>query len=389
MGGVQSRRVVAVSLSVLAALAPGTSAAAHPEPGLEVTGFLGEHVFPAGTTFQDVRIGGFSGLDRDPGSGTWYVISDDRSDVAPSRFYTAELGFDGPDGALSGVELTGTHPFTDAEGQPHPPLSAGTGTTVDPEDIRVDPRSGELFWSQEGERIVPAEDGEVGEPTLIAPGVRVAGTDGSFVAELATPEAQLPTAGERGVRQNLGPEGLTFAEDGDLVVTALEGPLLQDGPVATRAEGARSRIVLAGRDGEVVAEYAYEQEPVFADPVPADGFSNNGVTAVLAVDGGASDRFLVLERSFVTGVGNHVVLHEVDLGGATDVSDGTPLADAVPVTKREVLDLADLPLSTVDNVEGMAWGPEREDGRRTLVLVSDDNFSATQVTQFVAVEVRA
>jgi len=36
-----------------------------------------------------------------------------------------------------------------------------------------------------------------------------------------------------------------------------------------------------------------------------------------------------------------------------------------------------------DNLEGMAWG---SDG--TLWLVSDDNFSASQVTQFIALAVR-
>jgi len=36
----------------------------------------------------------------------------------------------------------------------------------------------------------------------------------------------------------------------------------------------------------------------------------------------------------------------------------------------------------------MAWGPDRADGSRTLVLVSDDNFAPTQVTQFVTVAVR-
>ena len=39
---------------------------------------------------------------------------------------------------------------------------------------------------------------------------------------------------------------------------------------------------------------------------------------------------------------------------------------------------------TLDNVEGMTFGPDLPDGRRTLVLVSDDNFSESQVTQFLA-----
>jgi hypothetical protein len=109
---------------------------------------------------------------------------------------------------------------------------------------------------------------------------------------------------------------------------------------------------------------------------------------VLAVDNTDPAHFLVAERSFVTGVGNKIRIYEVDTTGATDLASNHPISAATPVTKRLLLDLADLPLSSVDNIEGMAWGPDRLGGSRTLVLVSDDNFSETQVTQFVAVTVR-
>ncbi|OZM78639.1 3-phytase [Pseudonocardia sp. MH-G8] len=368
-----------------AAPAAAPAVPASPRPPLEVAGFLGEQRIPPGTQFAGTTVGGFSGLDRDPADGTWVVVSDDRSELAPARFYTADLRFDGADGALSAVELTGTTSFLRPDGSPHPPLQGGDGTTVDPEDIRIDPIGGDLLWSQEGERIVPADGGP---PTLIDPTVRFAARDGRFGAELPVPPEWRADAGERGIRQNLGPEGLTFADGGRLVVTALEGPLLQDGPVPTRTAGAVSRIVVQTRTGEVVSRFAYPQEPIFADPVPAGGFANNGVTALLAVDDTDPTRFLVLERSFVTGVGNAVRLYEIDTAGATDIPEGRPAGEATPVRKRLLLDLAELPLASLDNVEGMAWGPDRADGSRTLVLVSDDNFSDTQVTQFVAVAVR-
>ena len=41
----------------------------------------------------------------------------------------------------------------------------------------------------------------------------------------------------------------------------------------------------------------------------------------------------------------------------------------------------------VDNIEGMSWGPMLADGKRSLVLVSDNNFNPAQVTQFLAFEV--
>jgi hypothetical protein len=48
--------------------------------------------------------------------------------------------------------------------------------------------------------------------------------------------------------------------------------------------------------------------------------------------------------------------------------------------KTLVLDLATLGI-TLDNVEGLAFGPVLPDGRQSLVLISDDNFSDSQKTQ--------
>jgi len=101
-------------------------------------------------------------------------------------------------------------------------------------------------------------------------------------------------------------------------------------------------------------------------------------------------RYLVMERSFVTGVGNKVRLYEIDTRGATDIARHDSIAGEKikPVRKKLVADMADFGLSTVDNIEGMTWGPRLRTGERTLLLVSDDNFSATQVSQVVALAIR-
>jgi hypothetical protein len=59
-----------------------------------------------------------------------------------------------------------------------------------------------------------------------------------------------------------------------------------------------------------------------------------------------------------------------------------------PVTKKLLVDLDTLGLPKVDNVEGVTWGPTLPDGERTLLLVSDNNFSASQITQVIALAVR-
>ena len=43
-------------------------------------------------------------------------------------------------------------------------------------------------------------------------------------------------------------------------------------------------------------------------------------------------------------------------------------------------------LKQLDNTEGMSWGPVLPNGRRSLMFISDDNFSARQISQWLAFE---
>src|ERR1700741_4219073 len=201
-------------LATVAALAAGLLVASPASPasantaGAPKVRLLGERIIPAGT-FQGTTVGGLSGIDRDPRTGGYVLISDDRSALQPSRFYTATI--DVGEHGLGEVALTGTRPFLRPDGTPFPPLSANDGTTVDPEDIRVDPWTGDYAWSQEGERtLTPSQ-------VLIDPSIQTAHRDGSFGRKLPTPPIERMSAENRGPRQNQGLEGLTFAGAGTLV----------------------------------------------------------------------------------------------------------------------------------------------------------------------------
>jgi len=54
--------------------------------------------------------------------------------------------------------------------------------------------------------------------------------------------------------------------------------------------------------------------------------------------------------------------------------------DLSPASKTLIADLGD----TVGNGEGLCFGPMLPDGRRSLVLVSDNNFKPGEPTHFVA-----
>lgn len=364
----QARRAQTLLVAAVALALAAAPAGAEPESGHAVR-LLGEQVIPNDLDFQGTRVGGLSGIDFDSRTGDYVLISDDRSERNPARFYTAR--FTVGENGLGPVEFTGTRPLLTPGGTVYGPKS------LDPEEIRIDPWSGDYFWSQEGERT---------DTVLADPSVRIARPDGTFAGELPIPnnERMQPNSGPR---QNLALEGATFAAGGSLFLTSVEAPLLQDGPLATTTAGATSRITVQTRTGQLLAQYPYKMEPVFAESRPQPDLGMNGIASILAVDPVDPAKVLVLERSFVFGVGNKIRIYEADLRGATNVLDA-PLGNARPAAKRLLVDLADVGLRNIDNVEAMTWGPRLPSGERTLILVSDNNFADNQITQFIALAVR-
>ena len=343
---------------------------------------LGEVKIPTGETFSQTEIGGLSGLAYDPVSGLYYALSDDRSSDA--RFYTLEIDLSEGEFTDGRIKFTDFTLLRDKEG------GFFENGSLDPEGIALGPNN-TLYISSEGDA-----------SRLINPFIREIALDGSFVAELPIPEGYLPTADQTsGIRNNLAFESLTISPDQKFLYTATENALFQDGLAADVDQPSLSRITKYDlATGQPVASFVYEIEAVPDAPVPADGFRTNGLVELLAVDNNGT--LLALERAFSAGVGNTVKLFEIQTQGALDVlqtSDlfrETPLDDGgeiVPpgpfeidpaVRKRELLDIErDLGIAP-DNLEALAFGPTLADGRQSLIVVSDNNFSAAQSTQFLA-----
>jgi hypothetical protein len=348
---------------------------------------IGQQVLPRRMSFQDTVVGGISGIDYDAASGRYVLMSDDRTTTdspnAP-RFYTARLHF--TETAFTGVELLSVVTMKQPDGAVYPKVPSPL--VADPESVRIDPVSGNLVWTSEGDRTLGAA------PRIIHPFVREMRPDGAHVREYALPPMFAMSAGETGPRGNLAFEGLTFTPDKARTVVISEGPAFNDGPAPTVAAGAMARITVFDRaGGTAVAQYAYPVEKVQAAPVPDTAFSVSGATEILAV---SDTRFLVLERSFSVGVvGNQVRLYEIDVSNASNVLSTAALAPGSfqPVAKRLVLDFESLKtqLGGVANLEGMSFGPKLANGRDSLVVVADDNFptadSATDRNQILVFEV--
>lgn len=357
---------------------PETPAApeAPAERIVESVRLIGEQLIPNDLKVDGFVVGGLSGVDYDPASGTWYFLSDDRG---ASRFHTAELKYDAA--SFSSAQIRSSVTLKDEGGKPYPSSDpAPVGTVADPESFRVDPLDGALWWSSEGDRAKSLD-----------PFVASMGKDGRMTTHLPSPPMfKMFPAEDKGSRNNATFEALSFAADGKSLWVGMEAPIYEDGPLPTLSAGAVSRLTQYDRAGNILRQVAYPIDALPAAPA-AGKFADNGVSEMLAIN---DHQFLVTERAGVQGADgvfvNYIRLYQIDTAGATDVRAIASLsgADYKPVQKRLVLNLNTLGLKKMDNIEGMAWGPKLANGNDTLVLVSDNNFNtSSQITQVLAFEV--
>jgi predicted extracellular nuclease len=317
---------------------------------------LAETSLPGDLEVDQTLVGGLSGLTYDPGCDLFYVVSDDRGRINPPRFYTLKIRFDdkGAHARVLGATL-----LRGADGLPVP--RGG----IDPEALAFHP-NGNLFVASEG---IPHRS--------IPPLVGRFRLDGLLQGALDLPQHYLPgDDGRRGVRDNLGFEGLAVSPDGSRLFLAAENALIQDGPAADLGLGSPTRLLVIDlASGRPIDEYLYRVGAVPDVPRPASAFRTNGVSEILALD---NHRLLVVERSFSAGVGNRVKVYLVDIRDATSIKGLSSIREVddlelISLTKTLVADLGELGVEP-DNIEGVALGPALADGRRMLVLIADNNF---------------
>jgi 3-phytase len=317
-------------------------------PSLE---FRGQLIIPTGTTFQGTQVGGLSSIAH-AGGGVFYVLSDDQTNA---RFYKLSAAI--ADGQLSAGDITFQSVTTlkQPDGTPYPTAS------LDPEGFALTKHNRNAVVTSEGFAT-----------RLINPWIRVYNLDGTYVRDVLVSDDFNPNAaGTRGVRQNLGFE--SAATRGKHLYTGTENALVQDGPAATLTNGSPVRLLRYDlKKNRLQRQWTYLTDPIAE---PFTGFGVNGLVEVLPL---GKNRLITMERSFsvgAPGTGNKINLYVTELH-----KDGT-----TEKTLLLNLDALGLPL---DNVEGMAFGPKLRGGQRTLLLVSDNNFAASQFTQFLLFAIR-
>jgi hypothetical protein len=343
---------------LLAAVLAG-SCAPHgrpaPSPGLSLLG-SGPLIVPFGARVDGLRVGGLSGIVRAP-DGAWLAVVDNEGDTPARVFRLAfQVTADGivPPPGKTALQI----PLAAIR------LAGFDGKNFDGEGIALEP-SGRMLISSETE-----------------PSIREFSMTGEVLDTLPVPEIFRLGTAQKGIRSNQGFEGLALASGGEVLWTANERALKQDGPDDETRPSPVRLLCFDRKDGHFAPgpQYVYEVESIAGGS--GRGFAIRGLAELLALPDGD---LLALEREFVEGRGFRIQLYRVSLAGATDVSGWDSLAGKAytPARKTLVFDFARAGFAP-DNLEGMAFGPDLPDGSRTLVLVSDNNFELLERTQLVA-----
>jgi hypothetical protein len=361
---------LATSAVAPAAHAQPASTSGSCAPGVE---FLGFSEALNKTSFGGFDVAELSGLSYDRQRDVYYVIAD-RAGSVQSHIFTLDLPLARK--ALGVPSIRAVTVLRDESGV------AFTGASFDGEGVAL---------TRQGSLIVASEGGSAaGEQ----PEIRVFSRAGAQFGELAVPARFLVGT------NNLSFESLALSPNGRSLFTATERalPAVGSSPADGQTADGRSRIrILRYEDRGPGGFRAAEQYYYLTDP---DRAANDvGVVDLVAL---SETELLVLERGFVAGQGNTVRLYRVSLAGAQDVSAQPTLAapGLTPLAKTLVFDLANCPPggatippgatqpnALLDNFEGIALGPALPGGRRALVLISDDNAAANQVTRLVVVAI--
>ena len=349
------------------ACAPARSVRADaikPIAGLPRLSWISEFTRPAGTAYPQItepsRFGSLSGLVHDAVSGQWLAVIDDRLDAR-----VAWLSITVASGRLAVAPVR--MQFLKAG----PGVEERIATQADLEAIVALP-DGTFLMSEEG---------HVTKDGVWPPAILQVTRDGVVTGVVPYPrEFQITADGQTGLRDNQGFESLTRTPGGRLIA-GLEQPLAEQ-PITTTERGGEGRLIEfepSGTSWKPGRQWRYTMSPTLTvDGYPtacSDG--ENGLVDLLAI---TETTLVALERAcWLNAAGtlpaNAVQVFAVTLSG--NEARKTRLLNLSTLAPQLSPEMAQL-----DNFEGLAFGPA-VGGRRTLLLMSDDNFRPTQRTSFL------
>ncbi len=383
--------------------------------------FINEQVIEHHFKFNNISVGGLSGLYYDPYKRTFLALSDDKGRQGPPRFYELKLH------KAFFEKSSQTHYQLSIEKQRFLLDKTGRSFSIDPEGIFTLPR--QIFISTEGHQLKAGEtkkDFQMRPPALLTFDL-----DGLLQYSWPLPAMFWPENLKQithwGVKANKGFEALSLDPNNKYFWIAVESSLRQDDCLQTtnfchfkkiiqKPQAATSRrfyscgqqyIRMSQWDinrKKMLKQVAYPMTKFIKvqNDLPAKKMLLKGEVGLTDFAYLGEEQFLIIERSYLknnyrskytTGHNKkadayYVQLVLADCSSASDVSsyDSLHKKTFTPCKRIHTVDLQSLLRSAhiqVDNIEGIAFGPKLSKNSQLLVLVSDNNFNSTQKTQFL------
>ncbi len=341
--------------------------------------FINSIEVPFNKEFKNTVVGGLSSIDYDAKNDLFYFICDDRAVYNDARFYTAKIHLDS--NKIDSIAFKNVVSLKNAVGEKYSNWETKPSESIDPEELRYNPKTNSVVWSSEGARVIAKDFSVLQNPT-----VQTADLNGNYLNEYKLPANLNMQKEEKGPRNNGVLEGLTFDKKYKTLYANIEEPLYEDDSAAKTTKGGMIRLFRFDvRSRKNTAQYAYLLDPIAHEPNPATGFAVNGIATIQYY---AKNQLFVVERSYSVGrQACTIKVYLCDFTNATNVKDTASLKgqEFTPASKKLILNMDDLGVF-IDNIEGITFGPKLANGKQSLLFVSDNNFSDKQKTQILLFE---
>lgn len=351
-------------LLILALSACHQETETRPE-GLKLLGYTS---LPSTLTVGSAPFGGLSGMIQlDSKSNEYLAISDDRSELAPARLVKLKIVFD--ENKLK-AEPLGNITLT-RDGAPF------KFNEIDSEAI-----------TRLGDDLIITSEGSYRGDTRFAPFIRRFSLDGAQKSDIHFDENRyIPEAtGEmtKGVRSNLGFESASMSPSAKTLFVVSEAALRQDAPDDYHVQNLVRLMAIDPIGKKPTREYAIKLELVQLQNTSGVLTGNNGISDILAI---SDDEVLIMERAWISAAKKQVVrLYRVKLDEKAEVSGINKLDSKTIHLKKELIFDMDNTAHKPDNLEILCLGP-KVNGKDTLIIASDNNFSKFQINQFYLFEI--
>lgn len=326
------------------------------------------------------RMGGISAIDFAGHGDEYYALADRGPDDGVTtyqcRFHTIRIQIEPQAAQPVRLELLRTCLLSDPEGRYHVGDSSAIEATpemghrLDPEGIRCIEQNRLLVCEEYGPMVLQFDQ----------TGHQLSSVPIPSAYRIAQPSAAKQDENQNNVSgraSNKGFEGIAISEDGNTITCIMQNVMLQDGKKDEKGEphGYHCRLLQIDLDSGKTRQYVYRLD-----------HHDNVLSEILTI---SPTEFLVIERDGKPGEDakcKHI--KRIDIAGATDISDLNRLPpaelpeDIQPVGKSTFLDLLDPSYGLVgssmpEKLEGLTFGPDFGDGRKTLIIAADNDFNLT------------